>query len=195
MRSLALLLCCCLHFACAAGPPEATPIGEAAPGHASIATGYRAAGSGWEGADDQWVFGLIDGDWRPPGWPVWIAGQMLFGFSDDSPDFGADTGHDSGSYEFSLGLRRYASIGALEPYIGGGGALLGASVSEDDSCCGYDDEFAWGWYVDAGIQLPLSEVFAIGIAIRHSEGGDLEFGNQSVESGGTSALVLFGARF
>jgi opacity protein-like surface antigen len=166
----------------------------------SFATGYRAPGSGWEGADDHWVIGIVDGDWRPPGWPVWIAGTMLFSYSSHAPDGAPDFIDESGTYELSLGLRRYTVIGEVEPWIGGGVALLGGSVSSFESGDGwywgaYEDDAAWGWYLDAGVQVPLSQVITLGLAVRYTEGSDLELYGEDLESGGTSVLLLVGTRF
>ena len=200
MRLITSLLVCATLLGCNA-PPEATPLGVAAPGHFSYATGYRNQGDGWDDADDQWVFGAFDADWRPPGWPVWIAGQMLLSTAERAPDSAPSFADSSGSYEFSLGLRRYTAVGIVEPWIGAGAALIGGSVSSYASSGGWywsdqlDDDLAWGWYVDAGVQVPLSPLFVLGLALRHSEGGDLELFGQDLESGGTSVLFLIGGRF
>ena len=200
-RLLLAVLAGLLTSACMAAGPEATPIGQPAPGHAAYALGYKGLSSGWSGADDHFVFGLLDGDWRPSGWPVWIAGQMLFSYSDDAPDsapFYADYGE---TYEFSLGLRRYTSWGRVEPWVGAGAVLLGGSVVETGDAYGWywveelDDDWVWGWYADGGVLVPLNPVFTLGLALRWSDGGSAELLDEDVELGGFSALLLIGARF
>jgi len=199
LRSI-LVLAGAAACSCRAAPPEATPIGTPSRSHISYATGYTRLSSGWSGARDQWAFGVLDADWRPRGWPVWIAGQMLLTYSGDAPDIAPDYADFSGAYEFSLGLRRYTAVGRTEPWIGAGVALLGGSVSEELQSGGWywsdqlDDDVAWGWYADAGVQVPLTPLFTLGLVVRWSQGGDLDLFRDEVESGGLSVLALIGSR-
>ena len=119
--SMFAALAALLSTSCMATPPEGVPVGMAAPAHVSFATGYKGLSNEWGAADDQWTFGLVDGDWRPPGWPVWLAAQMLFSYDDDAPDAAPFFADWSETYELSLGVRRYGSWGRFEPWIGGRG--------------------------------------------------------------------------
>ena len=204
MRPLLLRFTCVLLVAttcaCTAAPPEATPIGTPSPRHISYSTGYTRLSSGWSGARDQWAFGVLDADWRPPGWPVWIAGQMLLTYSSDTPDIAPGYADFSGAYEFSLGVRRYTAVGRAEPWVGAGVALLGGSVCVQFQSGGWywsdqlDDDVAWGWYADAGVQVPLTPLFTLGLVVRWSDGADLDLFDEDVQPGGFSVLALIGSR-
>jgi len=200
-RPCLAVLAAALCGACQSAPPEATPIGAPASAHISFATGYKGLDSSWSGADDHWVFGILDGDLRPPGWPVWIAGQMLFTYADDAPDNAPPYADYSETYELSLGLRRYANWGRFEPYVGAGAALIGGSVIDSGDAYGWywvnevDDDFAWGWYAEGGVLAPLNPVFTLGLALRWSDAAAAELLGRDVELGGLSVLFLIGARF
>jgi len=201
LRQPLCALVCAMAWGCRAAPPEAPPIGRPAPAHISYATGYRSMSGDWSGARHHWVFGVLDGDWRPRGWPVWIAGQMLFSYADDAPDFAPGFADSSGTYELSLGLRRYAAWGRAEPWIGAGVAVLGGSVSERVRYSGWyyndtlDDDVVLGWYADAGVQVPLTPLFTLGLVVRWSDGADFDLFGQDVDPGGVSVLALIGTRF
>ncbi len=184
--------------ACTAPPPEAPPLGIPSRTHVAYATGYRAMSSGWSGADDQWVFMGLDADWRPEGWPLWLVLEMQFAYADDEPDSATVFADYSNTYEFGVGLRKYFAAGQVEPFVGAGIALLGASVSESldygwsDTL---DDDLVFGGYAEAGAYVPLSPMFALGLLVRYSQGEDYDLFDTDMSSASTSVLLLFGSRF
>ena len=199
--SMFAALAALLSTSCMATPPEGVPVGMAAPAHVSFATGYKGLSNEWGAADDQWTFGLVDGDWRPPGWPVWLAAQMLFSYDEDAPDAAPFFADWSETYELSLGVRRYGSWGRFEPWIGAGVAWIGASVGDSGSnaCWCWSDELeddaAFGWYADAGVLAPLNPVFHLGLEVRYSDAGSADLFNEDTELGGLGILLLIGSRF
>lgn len=200
LAALAATLATAFTGACVAPAPESVPVGVPAPAHVSFATGYKGLSSEWGAADDQWTVGILDGDWRPRGWPVWITGQMLFSYADDPPEEASVFADSSQTYEFSLGIRRYGNWGRFEPWIGAGLAWIGATVADSyDSCWCWSDELeddgAFGWYADAGVLAPLNPAFHLGLAVRWSDAGDAELFDEDVELGGLGVLLLIGSRF
>ena len=125
-----------------------TPIGVPAYGHASYALGWKGKDSSWDGAEDEFVFGVIDFDARIQRTPVWFVGKILTGTADE-PDYVTDPRADSsGTSEFAIGVRKYTVLASAEPFVSGGIALLYGSITGDDDYSYYsrtlDSEIAPG---------------------------------------------------
>lgn len=183
-------------------PEPRTPIGTPGLIHASYALGYKNKESNWKPADDEVVVGIVDFDHRLPRAPLWVVAKALLGYSGDYPAYVTDPdAESSGTAELCLGLRKYVSVGELEPFVSGGVAILYGSISEyrNDYYYGYsrtiDDAAAFGGWVDAGFHLPLSPAWGIGVVLHYSHGREQGLGGDDVQLGGTSVLFTIGLRW
>lgn len=178
---------------------KVTPIGIPGAGHASYAIGWKGKDSSWEGAEDEFIFGVLDFDARIQRKPIWFTGKMLFGTAGE-PDYVTDPRADhSGTLEFDFGLRKYTVIGPVEPFISGGVAFLYGSITGDDDYSYYsytlDSEWALGGWVDAGFHVPISPYWGVGLIVHYSHGSEVELEGEDVQLGGTSVLFTIGGRW
>lgn len=169
--------------------------------HTSFALGYKRAAPDWSPARDHAIFGLIDVDARGPGWPVAFAAQALLTFVDSEPEFADGVADNAGTYELNVGLRKVWRRGQVEPFVGGGLSLLGASVS-DFRCFDTvpacfqdqrDDDTTLGWWVGAGLFWDAGPARSYGVHLQVSQ-GELELLGEDVQAGGVSLLFTYGLR-
>lgn len=157
-------------------------------GHMSYIFGYKRHNNDWEGGQDHIEWGLIDLDFKKKNWPIHIASQMLLTNSPKGDD-------PSGTWEFNLGLRKvWERPSQLHPYFGGGGSIIGASISED---CGpgcwyqeYNDE-SFGFWVGTGFYWILSEKWHTGLNFQYSY-AEVELSDEKFNAGGFHINLLIG---
>ncbi|MCK4763490.1 MAG: outer membrane beta-barrel protein [Candidatus Aminicenantes bacterium] len=88
---------------------------------------------------------------------------------------------------FRLGLFYHLSKGGFAPKIGAGAAMT--SVKEDDPFGGFSDA-AVGWFVGAGVDIPLFGNFLAGLELIYNSAKlEGDFGKE--ETGGISLLLNF----
>jgi hypothetical protein len=166
--------------------------------HVSYPFGYRRLSSQWGDARNQLVFGFVDLDAQPRSWPVSFVTRLAFGYSGALP-IGADPRASfSGSWDIDVGLRRvWSRPGTLQPFVGGGLALVGASTTIQIRTK-YSAVYVQNWhpttvgpFVEAGCYFPIRGNWHTGILISYTKGeGNLN--NHGLEMGGIQAAVLIG---
>ncbi len=169
--------------------------------HVSYPFGYRRLSSGWGDARNQLVFGFADLDAQPRSWPVSLVVRLTGGYSGALP-IGADPRASfSGSWDIDVGLRRvWSRHGALQPFVGGGLALVGASTTIQIRTP-YGDIYDQNWhsttvgpFVEAGCYFLTRGNWHTGILIAYTKGeGNLN--NQGLQMGGLQMALLLGKSF
>lgn len=176
-------------------PPPPPPPAERLTGHLSYVVGYKGLESDWSPSDDQFEFGAVDLDFKPPGWPVSLVFQMLLSTADDVPNQPGFIGDYSGTYEFNFGLRKiWDRHPRFHPFISGGVSVLGASTTIDWGSYWYevvDEDTTVGWWASAGCYYNLSPQFHIGAQVEYST-GDVELFGQKIDAGGLHVLFMIG---
>jgi len=167
--------------------------------HASYAAGVKLKESGWSPAETESVIGFVDFDLRLDALHSWLVAKLLVGSAGEVPNFVADPDADSsGTSEICLGLRTYRALGRVEPFARAGITLLTAGVTSYDegsfNAFGIDKELAFGGWVDAGLRVPITAAFTVGLVAQYSVGSDVELDGEGVQPGGTSLLITLGLR-
>ena len=176
-----------------------TPIGQPGVAHASYAIGWKGRDSSWDGAEDEFIFGVIDFDVNVRRSPFWFTSKILFGTADE-PDYVGDPDADSsGTAEFDFGVRTYTILGPVEPFASGGLAVLYGSITGDDGDHYYsktlDEEVTLGGWVDAGFHLPITPYWGVGMIVHYSHGPEKSLEGEDVQLGGLSILFTIGGRW
>jgi hypothetical protein len=174
--------------------------GEGWTGHASYVIGYKRLEGRWSPAADQFEFGLIDVDFGKRSWPVSIAGQLLLSYTGDTPR--NLPGNNSGTYEVNLGLRKvFNQDAAVQPFIGGGVSLIGASTGQfirfnryESANVREDGAVSAGFWAGAGLYWAFHQHWHTGLAIQYSW-GELRLAGKDLNAGGVHALGLVGYRW
>jgi len=198
LRLGALLLLALLFPSCKSHRPV-TPIGLPGQAHASYAIGWKGRDSSWDGAEDEFIFGVLDFDVRIQRKPIWFAGKFLFGTADE-PDYVTDPDAESSeTAELDFGLRTYTVLGPVEPFASGGVAFLYGSITGDDDDDYYsqtlDEEWALGGWVDVGFHVPISPYWGVGLVVHYSQGPEQRLEGEDVQLGGLSVLFTIGGRW
>jgi hypothetical protein len=166
--------------------------------HISYPFGYRRLSSPWGNARNQVVFGFVDLDAQPRSWPVSLVARLAGGYSGTLP-VGADPRASfSGSWDFDVGLRRvWGRPGKLQPFVGGGLAVVGASTTIQIRIgSGAIYEQNWhpttvGPFLEAGCYFPIRGNLHTGVLISYTKGeGNLN--NHGLELGGIQTALLIG---
>jgi hypothetical protein len=173
------------------GPPPA----ERWSGHLSYVIGYKGLESAWAPVRDQFEFGALDLDFKPPHWPVSFVFQTLLSYADDIPNQPGFLGDYCGTYEFNFGLRKiWDRHPRLQPFVSGGVSVLGASTTTDWGWWWYETEDSdtdIGWWVSGGVYYNITPGFHIGAQVEYSD-GDIELFGQKLNAGGLHALFMIG---
>ncbi|MEW6324309.1 MAG: outer membrane beta-barrel protein [Nitrospirota bacterium] len=135
----------------------------------------------WAPADDQFEIGLLF-DIQPPGVPISLAADFLFGFSDG-------LGLDVEIHEYDLGIRKiFDQNPQFRPYIGGGLAIVSAEISGFGASI--DDDGFGGW-IGGGFFTTIQEHFNIGVDMRFST-ADVTLGGFDFDAGGFHVGLITG---
>jgi hypothetical protein len=181
---------------------EAPASREPIAGHLSYTAGARRLGGAWGDARDQFVFGLLDCDIRGADWPVSAAIRLTLGHSPHTPPGASRSADFSGTWELDLGVRKFPRrTGAVEPFVGAGVAVLGASTTRRiGSLIGWSDydqtasDTTVGPSIEAGVLWPISKQWHMGVLGSWAH-GRIHLGGASLDAGGFTAAFLVGAHW
>lgn len=122
----------------------------------------------WNGLDSQGSIGIIF-DFKKQDWPVSIAADLIVSGTEDENGGQRDIG---GTLETHLGIRKiFTTKSALfSPYIGGGIALVAATIeSKSNNVTVDDDDSAYGYWAGVGTYIEVTPNFNIGVDLRYSK--------------------------
>jgi opacity protein-like surface antigen len=145
----------------------------------------------WDKLDRQGSLGVIF-DFKKQSWPVSIA-LDVFASGDEDTDGGIKT--DGGTLETDIGVRKIFELSgsSIRPYIGGGIAIIGATVenSSGGSITSKDDDTATGAWIGGGMYYAATESLNIGLDLRYSE-AEVTLFDEDREAGGFRTGVTVG---
>ena len=123
----------------------------------------------WDNLDRQGSLGMIF-DFKKQSWPLSIALDVIISGNEDKDD-GIKT--EAGSLELHLGVRKIFELSgsSIQPYIGGGIAIIGTSVRNRSggSTLSDDDETTTGAWVGGGMYYAATKSVNVGLDLRYSE--------------------------
>lgn len=162
--------------------------------HVSGALGYKKLDSDWSPSEDQFQFGLADGDYSPPDWPFSFVAQVLWNYSDDIPGKSGFTGESTFTSAVNLGLRKIflQKKSNFQPFVSGGLSIAGAWVGEnDDNDIDDDSDAGLGWWASAGFYWNFVEHWHLGAQVEYSDVNVTLF-NTDLNAGGWSFMLMVG---
>jgi opacity protein-like surface antigen len=102
---------------------------------------------------------------------------------------------DGGSLETDIGVRKIFELSgsSIRPYIGGGIAIIGATVenSSGGSITSKDDDTATGAWIGGGMYYAATQSLIIGLDLRYSE-AEVTLFDEDREAGGFRTGVTVG---
>ena len=138
-------------------------------GNVSAYLGHKSVDDDdWPNLDSQRSAGVIS-DFRKQSWPVSIAADLIFAGDVHKSDESEDTG---GTMEMHLGVRKVFTLdnSSLSPYVGGGVAIVSASLEHESAGVTVDDdETAVGAWIGAGAYYAVTPSFSLGLDVRYSK--------------------------
>jgi opacity protein-like surface antigen len=144
----------------------------------------------WQNLDSQTSVGIIS-DFRKQSWPVSIAADLIFSADNHKNGVEEDTG---GTVEAHLGARKIFTLdnSSFRPYVGGGVALVGASLENENAGVTVDDDDrAVGAWVGAGTYYAVTPSFNLGLDVRYSK-AEVTLFDKEREAGGLNAGITAG---
>lgn len=167
-----------------AGLLAQAPALAATTGNFGVFLGQKSLDNSDWGEQDTHAALAILADFREKSWPISVAiGIAGSGDVQDTPD-GDVTAATS---ETMVGIRKlFAENGRVQPYLGGGVALIEAEletpfVTHNDS--------GLGFWLNAGVYFSLAEHFSLGIDYRYSQ-AEVTLGRTDVDAGGDHVGVI-----
>lgn len=98
--------------------------------------------------------------------------------------------------EAFVGLRKEFDLGGWHPYIGAGGAIVGAAIDNDSGGAAPDDEdITAAYYGRAGVLYDLEERVYFGIDVRFLGGSELEYETVTTDVDYRQITFVLGTRF
>jgi hypothetical protein len=156
--------------------PSPSTVAADPDGHVNFFVGQKALDSDdWNPADKQPELGVVMTFGRSD-WPVEIALDVLRSTKeDDYVDWGLwnlGTAKFTGAtLEIAPGIRKVWNLGRTRPYVGGGMALIKASVEYEYPTVTYDaEETTLGPWLGGGVFWRLGSRFNLGFDVRWSSG-------------------------
>jgi hypothetical protein len=151
-----------------------------AAGNVNFFIGQKALDSGeWDPLDRQTEIGAVS-SFGGADWPIHIAVDVLVSGDDDTftDPFVGDIDVKGSTFEIDAGVRKVWGKKATQPYLGGGLAVIGASLELDSAFGDADaDDQGLGYWIDGGVFWRLGTRFNIGFDVRWSHADvDLDFG-------------------
>ena len=138
-------------------------------GNVSAYLGHKSVDDDdWPSLDSQRSVGVIS-DFRKQSWPVSIAADLIFAGDVHKNGEREDTG---GTMEMHLGARKVFTLNnsSLSPYVGGGVAIVAASLEREIAGVTVDDdETALGVWIGAGAYYAVTPHFILGLDVRYSK--------------------------
>lgn len=144
----------------------------------------------WPNLDSQASVGVIS-DFGKRSWPVSIAADLLFAGTVHESGVNEDTG---GTMEIHLGARKIYKLenSSFRPYVGGGVALVGAMLENENAGVKVDDDdTVYGIWVGAGTYYAVTPSFNIGVDVRYSK-AEVTLFDKEREAGGLNAGITAG---
>ena len=145
----------------------------------------------WGELDSQGSIGMIF-DFKKQSWPVSIALDVIISGTEEK-NAGITT--DGGTLETDIGVRKIFELSgsSIRPYIGGGIAIIGATVenSSGGSITSKDDGTATGAWIGGGMYYAATESLNIGLDLRYSE-AEVTLFNEDREVGGFHTGITVG---
>jgi hypothetical protein len=168
-------------------------------GTVSLLGAYKTLESDWKPVRDQGESGLAFSV-GAEGWPVWIAIDYLSGLDEDheltglgifAPLFGqpiSETVAESKTRELDIGIRKIWGRRNVQPYLGGGLALVKGEIHIGNLAL---DDSTTGMWFNAGLMFALGEHFRLGLDLRVSR-GEISLRSRDLEAGGEHLGVSAG---
>lgn len=122
----------------------------------------------WPNLDSQRSVGVIS-DFGKQSWPISIAADLIFAGDVHKSGEDEDTG---GTMELHLGARKIFSLNnsSLSPYVGGGVAIVTASLEHESAGVTVDDDgTALGVWIGAGAYYAVTPRLNLGLDMRYSK--------------------------
>ena len=144
----------------------------------------------WSNLDSQRSAGVIS-DFRKQSWPVSIAADLIFASADDGSGANEVTG---GTAEMHLGARKIFTLEntSFRPYVGGGIAIISASLENENAGATVDDEdTVFGTWIGAGTYYAVTPSFNLGLDVRYSK-AEVTLFDIDREAGGLYAGITAG---
>ncbi len=145
----------------------------------------------WGELDSQGTLGMML-DFKKQSWPVSIALDVFVSGAEDK-DGSITT--DGGTLETDIGVRKIFELSgsSIQPYIGGGIAIIGATVksSSGGSITSKDDDTATGAWIGGGMYYAATQSLIIGLDLRYSE-AEVTLFDEDREAGGFRTGVTVG---
>lgn len=163
-----------------------TPADGATTGNFGLFVGKKVLdNSGWENLDSHLEFAIL-ADFRETNWPVSIAIGMA-GSADVKETAQGDVTGTTG--ETFAGIRKLFAEGSrVQPYLGGGLALIDAEI---DTPTANNSDGGFGFWLNAGVYFHLTEHFSLAVDYRHSQ-ADLTITNEDIKGGGDHLGITAG---
>jgi len=151
----------------------------------------------WAPVEDQGMIGA-EMSWGRTEWPVHIATDVIVSAAEEDtpifdPFFGTVSTTITGTtFEVAAGIRKIWEAGRCRPYVGGGIALLVATIEgEALGITVDDDDSAIGPWVGGGVFWRLGAHFNLGASLRWS-GADVDLFGVEADAGGLTYGLLLG---
>ena len=144
----------------------------------------------WSGLDSQGSLGVIS-DFRKQSWPVSIAIDAFISGTEDKSD---GQNKLAGTFETHLGVRKIFTMdnSTFRPYVGGGVALVGASVEKKSNGVTVDDDdTVYGYWAGVGTYIEITPSFNIGVDVRYSK-AEVTLFDTDRDTGGLQAGITAG---
>ena len=160
--------------------------------------GNKYLDNSWQEFDSQVAIG-VSFDFKNRSWPFSLTVSSIFS-ADVESNNGLFVEEEAGSTsETHLGIRKIFSISgsSMEPYIGGGLALISAELDRRVNSSFFvttDDDSATGYWLGGGIYWHLSKRFIMGVDVRYSDAEVTLFGVDR-EAGGLYTNMLIGTHW
>ncbi len=134
-------------------------------GSLSLFAGKKFLDDDWEPLDEHNEFGAVF-NFRQRSWPVDIAFDVFYSWDDDSV---GSIDLDGDTLEFNIGARKVWESNKIQPFIGGGLAIIKAEI--EASAFGVkvsDDDTDAGLWAECGIRYLISDQLSLGLDLRYS---------------------------
>ncbi|MFW2438048.1 MAG: outer membrane protein [Arenicellales bacterium] len=144
----------------------------------------------WPNLNSQRSAGVIS-DFRKQSWPVSIAADLISAAEVHEDGANEDTG---GTMELHLGARKIFTLEntSFRPYVGGGLAIISASLENENAGVTVDDEdTAFGAWIGAGTYYAVTPSFNLGMDVRYTK-AEVTLFDQDREAGGLNVGITAG---
>ena len=162
----------------------------------------------WEPLDKQLEVGVLLFNIGQRSWPVNIAFDILYSWDDDRELEVENEGYytldyDGNTVELNIGARKFWDIYRIQPFIGGGLAIIRAEGELEGTVNVYgydgaiakikvsDDDTGVGVWAECGARLLITNRFSLGLDLRYSW-AEVTLFEEAGKAGGIHTGVLLG---